>query len=223
MTNVSRRSIAKGAAWSVPAVVISSPAAFAATSYPTVDCTTVPSVKITGVKSFTGTSGLQASYDQNAADSDAKIGTQAQINLGMWAFAAPAGYVTGYRLKFGSYLGVTTVSGVPSRGTAPGGGVETAQVIGAGLAQNLFSQTGVPYRLLPKAVNAVQGISVPFCVTWLAGLNPTTAGTEVGQCCYFMNFDLNNNPGPLGNYTNTPGVANGGDAYSITTTAKYGS
>lgn len=221
MTNVSRRSIAKGAAWSVPAVVVGAPAAVAATSYPQVTCPTGAAMTDTGLKSISITSGTRQSYDKTSGHSDIGMGSFFSINLGMWQFAKPtnADYVTGYKLNFGDYVGVTTVDGVKSRGTAPSGGVETPQVIGAGLAMVVATQTAVPYKLVgKKAYNFPAGVSIPFTITYLAGLD----SVPVGTCTYYMNYTYTANPDVFGNYPDSPQVANGGSAYSVTTAPQYG-
>lgn len=225
MTNVSRRSIAKGAAWSVPAVVVGAPAAMAATSFPQITCPPTPSVSDTGLKSISIASGTRRSYDQASGHSDIGMGSFFSINLGMWQFAKPADYVTGYKVTFGDYVGVTTVSGVKSRGTAPSGGVETPQVIGAGLAAVVGTQTAVPYKLVAKkAYNFPAGVSIPITITYLAGLDSNLPGnTTVGTCSYFINYTYTANPDVFGNYPDSPQVANSGNAYSITTNALYGS
>lgn len=218
MTNVSRRSIAKGAAWSVPAVVVGAPAAVAATSFAEVACPVGAALSDTGVKSYTSTIGTMDPYDRASAGLAGK-GTYYSFSAGMWQFAKPAGYVTGYKLSMPNptQVGLTTFSGVKSYGTYNSGMITTPQVIGAGLAMAFNMQTPIPYTGSGSTeANWLQGASIPFCITYLAGLTPTDTSVTLNTCCYYINYTFNQ---PV---VGSAGVANAGNAYTVTTKPVYG-
>lgn len=221
MTNVSRRSVAKGAAWSIPAVAVGSAAPAFAVSQVPVECGVTPAVTDTGLKSLSGVVGTQSTYDPANAGL-AKKGTYISLSAGMWQFSKPtqtdgktADYVTGYSLSVpaGSVVRIQTFNGTKSTAAWDGSGVlTTPQVIGAGLAMAFNIQTNVPYTAgISNSANWIQGISLPICVDWRAGLTSVLKN----PCCYWMNYTFNQPA--LG----SAGVANGGNAYSLTVNPQY--
>lgn len=221
MSDLSRRSVARGAAWSIPAVAVAGAAPALSASIYQITCPSVAPLSDTGLKSSSIASGTQSSYDKTSGHSDIGMGSAFLLNVGMWQFSAPDPEVTGYKLSFPSTsVGITTASGVKSQGTITLGQVTTPQVIGAGLAMQFTIQSGVPYKLVAKkAYNYPVGFSVPFCITYLVGLSTTVSPA----CCFYLNYDTPASVDGFGNYPDSATVANSGDSYSVTTTPKYGS
>lgn len=206
MTNVSRRSIAKGAAWSVPAVAVASAAPALAASPFTAVCPPAASVMTLQVGSAPSVAAAVA------GDGTYSGGTYYNLGLGMWNVPASASTTgqatTGYYLNWGSInttcnasngtsakdaVGLTTADGKKYRGkltlSTPVGC--SPQVAGAGLMVNVGIQSAVPYNadVCGAFTNSMMlsCVSIPFSITYLTGTsNNYTAASNV--CGYYLNM-----------------------------------
>ena len=222
-SSISRRSLAKGAAWAAPVVVASAAVpAYAASSndplQPVIDAcaTAVPQAVITGLKSWIALVGT------DRAD-NGSLGTFFSVNSGQWAFQPPAGLgITGYKMDEGKTDGIVYIedaNGKKVTGRVTAGTPFSAQVVGAGLQRVVSIQSKIPYKgLAKKGENYAAKMSIPFKLTWLRGLDQV----EV-ECpdVYYINWDFSTEPDWFGNYPDSAGVADNGYAYSITTTPLY--
>lgn len=222
-TSISRRSLAKGAAWATPVVVASAAVpAYAASSnidpeQPIIDyCLSAPQPVITGLKSWIATVGV------DRAD-NGSLGTFFSVNSGQWAWQPPAGLgITGYKMSETDTDGIVYIqdaNGKKVTGRVTAGTPFSAQVVGAGLQRVVSIQSSVPYKLLAKkGENYAAKMSIPFKLTWLRGLD----NVEV-ECptTYYINWDFSTTPDWFGNYPDSAGVADNGYAYSVTTTPLY--
>ncbi|GAA1351914.1 hypothetical protein [Falsarthrobacter nasiphocae] len=194
--NISRRRMAKGAAWAAPAVAIAS-AAPAASASPTtpipVLCTATPTGSITGSKTYSFAVGTLPTYDPDSAGLSDK-GTYYNVQLGQFQFNQPlrpdgtpySGEITGYRMRLAGTAYLQSASGVKSTAEVVQLGTAAAQVIGAGLQQSVSLQTAIPYRLTGQGpANYLQNLSLPVCLTYLDGL--TAVATASNECCFYLN------------------------------------
>lgn len=215
--NLTRRTVAKGAAWSVPAVVASTAIPVYAASSPSVQVSLnpdaiVPVATITGTKSFTAS---------GESDSSGDGGTSYSINSGQWQFVPPAelGTVTAFKVEevVGSAAFVVSASGVKSTATVTKASSPETQTIGSGVDRVVEIRSQVPYRLLAKkADNYMEKVSIPFQLTWFNGLS------QVGQVnTYYINWDFSIAPDWFGNYPDEGSVSTSGEGYSISTLPLY--
>lgn len=216
--NLTRRTVTKGAAWSIPAVVASTTIPAYAASHPSGQVspssnTIVPAVTITvtGTKSFTAfgepdSSGGRTSYS---------------INSGQWQVVPPAelGTVTAFKVEevVGSAAFVVSASGVKSTATVTKASASETQTIGSGVERLVEIRSQVPYRLLAKkADNYMEKVSIPFQLTWFKGLS------QVGQASsYYINWDFSIAPDWFGNYPDEGSVSTSGEGYSISALPLY--
>jgi len=238
MTQVSRRRITQGLAWAAPTVALAAAApAMAASAQIPIDCSTVQiDANITGLKSWTklvsvSTVGDEVHFDADGNDANFRVdsdqsdgandGTFWNINVGQMGPLKPTALdkktkITGFRIDWGTEAVVRTVNGRTGTGTVALQGTQTAMVIGAPLQQALGVRTTIPYKgVAPDAGNTLKSISLPFSVTFLDGL---TAAARSSNACggWYVNFCYTAAPGPLGNYGVSSGVADSGNAYTIT-------
>lgn len=227
MTNISRRNVAKGVAWSVPAVSISAAAPAMAASG-TTTCTTAVTCGDAPLKQEAGSAVF---IEAVLAGSTYKGGSYFTINAGEWIIDKQPTYTTscsdgtkttttiknttGYYLYWGgtksgtgpvanvvgsdgkSYQGQLTLS------TPVGNSPQTA---GAGLDSSLGLQTSIPYNgdVCNAFANTHQlsSVSVPITVAFLDGL------TIVGSCNYTVNMTFKTGgcqPNPSTSVTITAG------------------
>lgn len=206
MTNVSRRSLAKGAAWSVPAVSLASAAPAMAASPFTAICPPAATV----MKLQTGSAPSVAAAV--AGDGTYSGGTYYTLGLGQWdaptTTTNTGAATTGIYLNWGATnttcgnsngtsakdaVGLKTADGKSYKGkltlSTPVGCSPTAA--GAGLLVNVGIQSAVPYNADVCGVFSnsmmLSCVSIPFSITYLTGLsNNYQAATNV--CGYYLNM-----------------------------------
>lgn len=201
MTNVSRRSLAKGAAWSVPAVSLASAAPAMAASPFTATCP--PAATVMKLQAGSAPSVAAAV----TGDGTYKGGTYYDLGMGMWNVPATTttsgATTTGYYLNWGSSntkcdasngtsaldaVSVTNGQGktYPAKLTLSTPVGCSPQVAGAGLMVNFGVQTAIPYNADACGAFSKQMmlscITVPFTITFLTGLagNYTSASNQCG-------------------------------------------
>lgn len=206
---VTRRTLAKGAAWAVPAVGLMAAApAFAASPPTTITCPDPAGISLQG--------GSVLSMTTRAiGDGTYAGGTYFGLNLGQWNVPAAVGNnsteVTGYYLLTGqcgiktcdaNYIPgteftVTNGNGVAYKGkvTAQSPVACSPQVAGAGLSESIHLQTSIPYysgadscQVFSNAAKAgaLGCFSMPVTIIYLNGTTPVyTSGG--GSCCVYMN------------------------------------
>lgn len=202
MTNMSRRSVAKGAAWSVPAVAVATSAPALAASEGTVTCPPASSLTLQPASAISVSSIL-------VGDGTYSGGTSYTISAGQWN--VPAGTtsngqtVTGYYLIAGAtgvsncsngiadaqQVAVTTGDNKSYVGkvTASTPAACSPQTAGAGLATNITLQTSVPYNGLAVCSNSMnlKTVSIPVTVIYLNGTTPVYDSAGTG-CSYHLNL-----------------------------------
>lgn len=183
MSQITRRSVTRGAAWSVPAVAVAGAAPAFATSQGTGD---FPVTCNTGVLSNSGTS----TYSH-------VIATGGYSSLHTWNLGfidvqqAPTEGATGFRLNLLG-LRATAVSGNVYAGTYSAGFVTTAQAIPFGVSMGVSFRTNGPYSATCLDANEhIVKMEMDFCITWLRGLTPTSPASQ--QCCYTLTHAWNPN------------------------------
>lgn len=225
MTNMSRRSVAKGAAWSVPAMAVATAAPVMAASNEVLQsCPTASTLTLQGGTAKPFISSIEAGNGTYSG------GTAFSIASGSWV--VPAGTatngnsVTGYYLLIGQ-CGLTSCSQTYAPGTevpvTNGSGTKykgkvgsstptgcSPQTAGAGLTSNITLQTSIPYTaLICNSAQNLVTISVPITVIYLNGLTPVYDSSGVG-CCYYLNMKFNTGCSPQTS-----------SAYSITNAPLY--
>ncbi len=224
MTQISRRHVVKGAAWTAPAVVVAGSAPALAASDPNVPtCPAVPQlVDITGGKSHSAS--LAGATDANPTHWDAEAdawgqGQNLTVALGVFTFARPAGTnYTGLRMVMNTAdLGIApvvrTFFGTTSEGVVNGSASNTvalqqspttAQALTT-LPMGINIDTDLPYHTLRMDWDRynVRSISFPVRFEWLVGLSDATPACEG---VYWLNYC----------YESAGNVSNNGYAYSLT-------
>lgn len=209
MTDLSRRTLAKGAAWTVPTLTLVSGAPAFAASTDCVDTYTCPAVPMTMQD------GSAPSATVAAGNGRYPGGSYFAIALGQWN-VHPVSYThscpgkpaevidpTGYYINLGTWGGspgssngqgpvsnVTNRNGVHYEGymTASTPVAASPQVGFAGLSMQANVQTSIPYTgaSCSKAQN-LGTISIPFTITFLRGTTPVAK-----SCSYTLNMNFNN-------------------------------
>lgn len=214
MSDLSRRSVARGAAWGVPAIAVASAAPAMAASLGAVVCPAASTLKLQPASAISVSSIL-------VGDGTYKGGTAYSISAGQWN--VPAGTtvngtsVTGYELIAGatgvsncsngtsnaqqvavttgdnkSYVGKVTAS-TPT-GCSP-------QTAGAGLATTITLQTSVPYTALAcSSSQNLKSVSIPVTIIYLNGTTPVYNSSGTG-CSYYLNLTFGTGCQP--NYVTT--------------------
>lgn len=184
MTDVSRRSLTRGAAWATPAIALGAAAPALAASEPdpdnpdfTVDCSSAV-VTSKGARSFT----------QVTSGSGGR--SRLTWNLGYLDFEQiPAviegrANVTGVKLSYGA-VRVTSASGQVYTTPSPSTGLlTTPMVAGATAVMGATFVSDLPYRAgCGRAENYPVKFELDFCVTWLDWLRPVY---DSQPCCYTL-------------------------------------
>lgn len=204
---VSRRTVAKGAAWATPVIAMASAAPAYAASLLTVVCPDPAKVMtLQGGSAISVSSQLAGNGSEGGG-----TGTYYSLSLGQWnvnsAQTTSGQTITGYYLDWGtSKTGDNTSNNCTDwNGTSPVGGLSptngagtrykghislatptscSPQVAGAGLAVNVGIQTNIPYGLDACSPARNLGcVSLPFTVQYLDGLTPVAANS----CAYYFN------------------------------------
>lgn len=216
--DISRRSLAKGAAWAAPAVAATAavPAYAASSSAVTITCPAAAQINIQA--------GGQPNIFALTASSVYSGGTM--INLGgiTWNFpertASDGTKITGYYMLPGS-CGYTTCAPDTAGGpTLPGPADATVttvdgktysgkigaytptgcspQVAGAGLAITWYLHTDMPYNInvwdscqlgTPQTHIDIASITIPVTIIYLNGLTPVL-NSAGGSCCYNLTMEF---------------------------------
>ena len=211
---ISRRSVAKGTAWAVPAVTVaaSAPAMAASTPATTITCPSASSITLQP-----GSAKPNVSF--YAAANQYPGGTVFSLSMGMWnippATTSTGQQVTGYYMLPGACGYLTCAPDSATGPTMPGpkfpvwasdgtqyqGNVASytptgcsPQTAGAGLQENWQVQTSIPYDTsgtgcFPNPANNLGKIQIPVTIIYLNGTTPiyNTAGQS---CCYTLTVDF---------------------------------
>lgn len=207
MSNVSRRSVAKGAAWTIPAITVAASTPAIAASTTCTDSYVCPATPMTLQ------AGSAPSATVAAGDGTYPGGSYFAIALGQWQVPTvtytrtcpgqPDQTITatGYYLNFGTWggsagasAGTGPVTNVTNRaGTAYAGRLTAStpvgaspQTAGAGLSAQANVQTSIPYTGAScSAAQNLGTISIPFTITYLNGTTPLSK-----SCSYYLNLDF---------------------------------
>lgn len=205
--SISRRTLAKGAAWSVPVVgaaaAVTPASASPSTGGPGLPCSAISD------KILERNGGTVTTYDVHASGLTYKKGTAYSINTGIWH--VPSHLRTKYRVT-GFYVNPgfcgtpcelatgqgfrDAVKGVIRDGTRFVGTVNSyvptqcsPQVAETGLTSNVTVHTNIQYRWGKDCTDPgwqIKGISIPYSITYLQGLKQ--AYKPVGSCCKYLNI-----------------------------------
>lgn len=201
--SISRRTIATGAAWSVPAVAVGAAAPAFAASLP---CTTVASyLKLQG-----GSTAPTITVYTKLLANPFQDGTRLGISMGIWnigtGHTVNGENITGFYLLPG-YCGATCADATTPSPTLPGAVTAadgttydaivaaytpyrcSPQTAGAGLSHDITLRTNVPYEAAAGLCNpqnadpsnVVASVSIPYTLVLLSGL------AEAASCCLTFN------------------------------------
>lgn len=199
MTEISRRSVTRGAAWSVPVIATAAAApAYAASGDFFVSCA-AGSIANSGASTYSSVTGLP--------------GTRHTWSMGYLTPTPPPGLgITGFRLTYPTNpIRTTNVDGTVFTATDVTGLVTTAQWGGAGVSMAPTFRTSMSYAgaCLTSAQHVVK-MELDFCINYLRILHAVEQASQ--RCCYTLTMSWNPNPanpsacwGQSGRYHVSPG------------------
>lgn len=202
MSQISRRTVAKGAAWSIPTITVaaSSPAIAASGSGPTsiTACPQGTAFSNTGVGSQsaivvgdgTYAGGSYITFDTGQIQIPAATGNDGSSVTGFYILWKGAGQCScsADNTATGPEFTITTADGGSHKGRVTYSGTTgcSPQVAGAGFAGNIGVQTNIPYPsdtvcFVPQNAR-IKSMSVPFTLVYLNGTTP------IGCCNYTATY-----------------------------------